>query len=95
MDAFEFNKLAGAVLGTALGVMALSIVSEIIYEPVATAKPGYIVALAKPGAVEPGAEGGGPVAPIAARLQTASVENGDTVAKNTNVMYRYKAKEYS
>src|SRR5438132_271880 len=80
MDAFEFNKLAGAVLGTALGVMALSIVSEIIYEPAAAAKPGYVIALAKPGDLAaPGSAG--PAAPIAARLQTASLANGETIAK--------------
>ena len=31
MDSFEFNKIAGAVLGTALGVMALGIISGLIY----------------------------------------------------------------
>jgi hypothetical protein len=30
MDAFEFNKIAGGVLGTAPGVMAVTIISEMI-----------------------------------------------------------------
>ncbi|KAB2875123.1 MAG: cytochrome c family protein, partial [Bauldia sp.] len=42
MNAFEFNKVAGAVLGTALGVMALGIVAEIIYAPEHPEKPGYV-----------------------------------------------------
>ena len=33
MDGFEFNKIAGAILGTALGVMAVGTVAELIYEP--------------------------------------------------------------
>ena len=44
MDSFEFNKIAGAVLATALGVMALSIVSEVIFHPAEAEQPGYVVA---------------------------------------------------
>ncbi len=82
MDGFEFNKMAGAVLATGLGVMALSIVSEMIYQPVEAAQPGYVVALAEPsgGSATAAAGGGGPT-PIAERLQTASVSAGETVAK--------------
>ncbi|MCB1495154.1 MAG: cytochrome c family protein [Bauldia sp.] len=73
---FEFNKIAGAVLGTALGVMGLSIISEIIYAPPHSEEPGYMIAV-----VGGEGEGGGPakpaeVAPIADRLQTASVDAG-------------------
>jgi cytochrome c len=80
MDSFEFNKIAGAVLGTALFVMALSIISEMIYEPVEPAKPGYVVAIAAP---EPahGAAAAAAAAPIAARLQAASATAGADVAK--------------
>jgi len=79
MDSFEFNKIAGAVLGTALFVMAISIISEIIYEPAAPAKPGYVVAIAAP-QPSPG-DAGAAIAPIAARLQTASATSGADVAK--------------
>jgi cytochrome c len=80
MDAFEFNKLAGAILGTALGVMALSIASEMIYQPIEPHTPGYIVALAKTAAATL-ASPNGPIVPIAARLQTASADSGETIAK--------------
>lgn len=77
MDSFEFNKIAGAVLGTALGVMALSIVSEVIFSPAEAEKPGMEVAVA-----ESGGETGGPVAPeavpIAVRLAKADVAAGET-----------------
>ena len=79
---FQFNKIAGAVLGTALGVMAVGIVAEAIYAPHIPEQPGYVIAVAEPtegGSEEPAAP---TVAPIADRLQTASAENGaDDVAK--------------
>ena len=80
MDSFEFNKIAGAVLGTALGIMALGILAEIIYAPEKPEKPGFVIAVAETGG---GAEAPAKVevAPIAVRLQTASVDKGVTVSK--------------
>jgi cytochrome c len=81
MDSFEFNKIAGAVLATALGVMALSIVSEVIYHPAEAEQPGYVVAGVDPAGEEHGAAGGGEpaeeVPPIALRLQTADLAAGE------------------
>ena len=85
MDSFELNKIAGAVLGTGLGVMALSIVSEAIYAPSAAEPPGYEIAVADAGTgggATTGTSGGGSeVAPIAVRLQTADVTKGAASAK--------------
>jgi hypothetical protein len=71
---FGFNKVAGAVLGTALGVMGVGIVADAIYAPPHDHEPGYVIAVAEPGAG--GEEPTGPavteVAPIADRLQTAN-----------------------
>jgi len=79
---FEINKVAGAVLGTALGIMVVGIVADMIYAPPHHEQPGYVIAVAEPsgeGTDEPAAPA---VTPIADRLQTASVENGaDDVAK--------------
>jgi cytochrome c len=79
---FEFNKVAGAVLGTALGVMAIGIVADMIYAPPHHEEPGYVIAVAEPGAG--GEEPSGPttsdVPPIADRLQTASAETGQELA---------------
>ena len=85
MDSFEFNKIAGAVLGTALGVMALSIVAEAIFSAHEPAKPGFAVAVAEApagaaasgGTAAPAAE----VVPIAVRLQTADAAAGQASAK--------------
>lgn len=43
MDSFEWNKIAGAVLGTLLFVVALKIGSEMLFENPEPAKPGYVV----------------------------------------------------
>src|SRR5438270_8067556 len=79
MDSFEFNKIAGAVLGTALGVMALGIIAEIIYAPGKPAKPGFEIAVAEGG----GEATSAPAAaePIAVRLAKADVKAGETSAK--------------
>ncbi|MBN9588738.1 MAG: hypothetical protein BGN85_08560 [Alphaproteobacteria bacterium 64-11] len=54
MDSFEWNKIIGAVLGTAIFIFVVKTVAEIVYEPEHPAKPGYVVE----GVVEPGAAGG-------------------------------------
>jgi cytochrome c len=82
MDSFEFNKVAGALLGTALGVMAIGIVADIIYAPGKPEKPGFVIAVAEGGGE---AAGGGATAakvePIAVRLASADVKAGETSAK--------------
>jgi cytochrome c len=75
---FQFNKIAGAVLGTALGVMAVGIVADTIFEPTHSEQPGYVIAVAEPGEGGEGSEGPAApaVLPIADRLQTASADAG-------------------
>jgi cytochrome c len=43
MDSWEWNKIAGAVLGTLIFVMVVKIATEAIYEVEPPAKPGYVV----------------------------------------------------
>jgi cytochrome c len=47
MDSFEMNKVLGAILGTALVVVALNIASGAIFAPEAPAKPGFTIAVPK------------------------------------------------
>jgi len=61
MDSFEWNKIIGAVLGTAVFIFVVRIVAEHVYEPEHPAKPGYIVE----GVVETPAGGGAPAAAVA------------------------------
>ena len=58
MDSFEWNKIIGAVLGTAIFIFVVRLVAEAVYEPEKPAKPGYVVE----GVVENPA-GGGAAAP--------------------------------
>ena len=82
MGSFEFNKIAGAVLGTALGVMALSIVSEAVFSAGEPAKPGFEIAVAETTApAGGGAAAPAAVVPIAVRLATADPAAGQTSAK--------------
>jgi cytochrome c len=82
MDSFEFNKIAGAVLATALGVMAVSIIADMIYTPKEAETPGYEVAVAEPAPSGAAAAPAAPeVAPIAARLQSADPKAGAAKAK--------------
>jgi cytochrome c len=43
MDSWEWNKIAGAVLGTLIFVMVIRIAGEALFEVAPPAKPGYVV----------------------------------------------------
>ena len=47
MDSFEMNKILGAILGTALVVLAMNIASGAIFAPERPAKPGFNVVVPK------------------------------------------------
>ena len=59
MDSFEWNKIAGAVLGTLIFIFVIRLVAESIYEPESPAKPGYVVQ-----GVTEEAAGGAATAPV-------------------------------
>ncbi len=82
MDSFEFNKIAGAVLGTALAVFGLKELSSIIYHSPVPEKPGYAIEVAEatPAAGAPAAAGAA-VASIGALLAKADPAKGATTAK--------------
>ncbi|MGB8312972.1 MAG: cytochrome c family protein [Aestuariivirga sp.] len=50
MDSFEFNKIAGAVLATALVVFGLKELSSAVYHTDSPEKPGYAIEVADAGA---------------------------------------------
>ena len=74
MDSFEFNKFAGAVLGSVLFILAVSILAETLYETEEANPRAYAVA-----ALEEGGEGGGEAAeapkevPLATLLAQADI----------------------
>jgi len=82
MDSFEWNKIIGAVLGTAIFIFVVRLVAEHVYEPEKPAKPGYVVE----GVVETAA-GGGAAAPAEETmpdwgtvLPTADAAAGKTIS---------------
>jgi cytochrome c len=83
MDSFEFNKIAGAVLGTALVVIGLSELSKIIYHVEKPEKQGYAIEVAE---AEPagGTEAEAPAAPaesLGTLLASADATKGQAVFK--------------
>ena len=81
MDSFEWNKIIGAVLGTAIFIFVVRQVAEVIYEPEVPAKPGYVVEGVVENAAGPAAA---PVAEVmpdwGTVLPTADVAAGKTVS---------------
>jgi cytochrome c len=90
MDSFELNKIAGAVLATGLLVMALSITSEIIYEPEDLRENGYVIAVEEGDGHGQAAEAVAAIEPIEVRLQTASVSAGESSAKKCQACHTFE-----
>jgi cytochrome c len=88
MNSFELNKIMGAILGTCLITLALSIGAGAIFSPEKPAKPGFAIA-----AKEPGGDKAAPKAPeqpIEALLATASVEKGQQTARQCQACHTFE-----
>ncbi len=81
MDSFEWNKIAGAILGSLIFIMVINIAAEHVYEAEAPEKPGYIVE----GVVEEGPAASAPVAETmpdwGTVLASADAAAGEEVSK--------------
>ncbi len=82
MDSWEWNKIAGAVLGTLLFILVVKQVAQSIFDTPLPQKPGYAVEVPKEAqtqtaAAEPAAE---PLPDFAAVLPTANVAHGKELA---------------
>ena len=89
MDSFEFNKIAGAVLGTLLLTMALGLFSGFVFSPPEPAKPGYALPDAAPEAAasdttKTTAE------PLPVLLAKASVPKGEADAKVCGACHNFQ-----
>ena len=84
MDSFEINKIAGAVLGTALVVFGLKEVAGIIYHSDAPEKPGMMIEVANAATghgetkSEPEAA---PMVSMATLMSSANADNGPNAMK--------------
>jgi cytochrome c len=81
MDSFEFNKIAGAVLGTALFALGLGTASEAVFSTHTPEKPGFLVEVAETSEGEGGAEAGAEAKPIGVLLASADATKGAAGAK--------------
>lgn len=82
MDSFEFNKVLGALLGTAFVAFSISIVADSIFASPVPEKPGFAIEAAEEGA---GAGAGAAEAPaavsVAELLAKADAQAGEAVFK--------------
>jgi len=83
MDSFEYNKIAGAVLGTCLALLALNITAEGIFAAHHPDKPGFEVKVTPEAPTAPAASGAEAKAdePIGKLLASANVERGQGSTK--------------
>jgi cytochrome c len=81
MDSWEWNKIAGAVLGTLMFILVVKFVAEAVYDAPAPAKPGYVVEVpdeaATTVAAAPAAE---PIPDFGTVLPAADIAHGKEVA---------------
>jgi cytochrome c len=80
MNSFEFNKIAGAILGTLLLVFGLKSLAGALYHAEKPEKPGMAIEVADSGApaeAAPVVE----IVPIAVRLASADAAKGQALAK--------------
>jgi len=87
MDSFEFNKMAGGVLGTLLFVMALGIVSNGVFARSKPAKPGYDLPAASEAPASAAAADATPAVPLGDLLAKADPAKGEALAKQCAVCH--------
>ncbi|MDR3464061.1 MAG: cytochrome c family protein [Beijerinckiaceae bacterium] len=88
MDSFEFNKIAGALLGTVLFAVGLGIVAEAIYSSEEPAKAGYELPVGKPEAS--GAKPAAAAVPLPVLLAKADVTKGQAATKVCQACHNFE-----
>ena len=76
MDSFEFNKIAGAVLATALVVFGLKELSAAVYRTEAPEKPGFAIEVAEAGATGEAQAATAPAVSLGTLLASADPAKG-------------------
>ena len=89
MDSFEFNKIAGGLLGTLLFTMALGVFSDAVFSHPKLAKPGYDLPAAEEAALSTGGEQAA-VAPLPERLAKADPKKGEASAKACGACHNFE-----
>ena len=81
MDSFEFNKIAGAVLATALVVFGLKELSAAVYHSETPEKPGFAIEVAEAGSTGEAQAATGPAVSLGTLLASADAAKGAAGAK--------------
>ena len=89
MNSFELNKILGAILGTCLILLALNIAAGAVFAPQKPAKPGFDIAVKESGGGQ-GAAAKEPEQPIETLLAKASVEKGQSAAKQCQACHTFE-----
>ena len=89
MDSYEFNKIAGAILGSVLLILGVKNVADIIYATHAPDKPAYVVeGVAETGSQETAAEKPADV-PMSQMMAQADAAKGQTVMKKCSACHTW------
>ncbi|MDP4021707.1 c-type cytochrome [Methylobacterium sp. NEAU 140] len=89
MNAFEVNKIAGAILGALLFAAGSGFVAELLYHPRPAGKAGYDLPEPEPETAAAPAEAA-KVEPIAVRLASANVEKGQAGTKACHACHSFE-----
>jgi cytochrome c len=89
MDSFEFNKIVGAVLFTGLCLLGLNITAEAIFSPHHPAKPGFEIDVKQQASAASPNEKPAADEPIEKLLASATVDRGQTVAKQCSTCHTF------
>ena len=89
MDSFEFNKMAGALLGALVICMGLGFVSDVLFYHPAPAKPGYDLPRPAPTAAG-GAQPAAPEQPLPVLLAKADPHKGEADAKACEACHNFE-----
>ena len=81
MDSFEFNKIAGAVLGTLLFIMGLGIVSDAIFKGGVPKQSAYALPAAEEASAGGATAAAANAVPLAELLAKADAKKGETLFK--------------
>jgi cytochrome c len=81
MDSFEFNKIAGAILGALLFTLATGVIAEFVFSSPTPAKPGYALPSAAPEGAAGGEAKAAPKVPLADLLAKADPKKGEADTK--------------
>jgi cytochrome c len=89
MDSFQFNKIAGAVLGALLFGMATGVAADVIFAREKPAKPGFDLP-SESAAAEPTAAPAAPAEPLPELLAKADPKKGQADTKPCQACHNFE-----